>query len=591
MNLSPDNRIAGVLVPLFALRSESDLGIGDVGSLREFIDWIAGIGFKLVQLLPINETGSDNSPYNAISAMAIEPTTLYLGPDSPEDLTRQDVDFALGEVVPPAAKRADASTPLRTSLSKLRRGGVKYRLVKKLKRRLLEKAFANFSARANQDRRTAFRKFCEEEAAWLHDYVFFRALMEQNGESPAWNGWPAQHQSIQRAKAWLHDLPPDRQKTIIERQSFFSYVQWTAHQQWREMKSYAEAHGVALMGDIPFGVSYYSADVFARPDEFMLEWSGGAPPEPHFKDDAFTQKWGQNWGIPLYRWDRMGANNFESWRQRIRAIRRIFHLFRIDHVLGFYRIYAFPWRPRRNKQFLPLDQGEMLKRTSGRAPHFVPRDDQTPENCEANKGDGEKYLRVVLEEAGATRVIGEDLGMVPDYVRPSLRSLGIAGFKIPQWKTSDGEITPGDKYERLSVATYATHDHKPLRALWEEAFERATATSDQSRFELEKIARFAGLAPKIDPAQEGLAVASKSDFEKDFYPAIMEALFRSNAWIAIVMITDLLARKYRFNVPGTKTQWNWTRRMQRSVAQLRASPNVQRRMHLIHQLLEKTGRV
>ena len=146
MNLSPDNRIAGVLVPLFALRGENDLGVGDVSALREFIDWIAGIGFKLVQLLPINETGSDNSPYNAISAMAIEPTTLYLGPDSPEDLTRQDVDFALGEVVPSAAKRADASTPLRTSLSKLRRGGVKYRLVKKLKRRLLEKAFANFSA-------------------------------------------------------------------------------------------------------------------------------------------------------------------------------------------------------------------------------------------------------------------------------------------------------------------------------------------------------------------------------------------------------------------------------------------------------------
>src|SRR5881628_1984976 len=98
MNLSPEKRIAGVLVPLFALRGENDLGIGDLGALREFIDWIAEIGFTLVQLLPINETGADNSPYNAISAIAIEPTTLYLGPDSPEDLTRPDVDFALGEV-------------------------------------------------------------------------------------------------------------------------------------------------------------------------------------------------------------------------------------------------------------------------------------------------------------------------------------------------------------------------------------------------------------------------------------------------------------------------------------------------------------
>ena len=332
------------------------------------------------------------------------------------------------------------------------------------------------------------------------------------------------------------------------------------------------------MGDIPFGVSYYSADVFARPDEFALDWSGGAPPEPYFKDDEFTQKWGQNWGIPLYRWDRMRANNFEWWRERVRAVRSIFHLFRIDHVLGFYRIYAFPWRPRKNKQFLPLDRNEMLEQTGGRAPHFAPRDDETSENREANKREGEEYLRVILEESGATRVIGEDLGMVPDYVRPNLRSLGIAGFKIPQWEVHNERITPGNKYERLSVATYTTHDHKPIRALWEEAFEHPTVTSEQSRFDLAKIAVFAGLNPTI----------GKTDFEKDFYPAIMEALFKSEAWIAILMITDLLARKYRFNVPGTAANLNWTRRMQRTVAELRAS---QERMRLIRELLEKSGRI
>jgi 4-alpha-glucanotransferase len=564
MNLSPDKKIAGVLVPLFALRGENDLGIGDVSALREFIDWTAGIGFRLVQLLPINEIGTDNSPYNAVSALAIEPTTLHLAPNSPEDLTREDFEGVLADV----------------DLVKLRNGEVRYRHVKKLKRLLLEKAFANFSAHASEDRRFGFREFCEQEAAWLHDYAFFRALMEENDESAAWTRWPAQHQSIKRAREWLHDLPQDRQRAIAQRQDFFCYAQWIAHQQWREMKLYAEERGVALMGDIPFGVSYYSADVFAHPDEFMLDWCGGAPPEPHFKDDEFTQKWGQNWGIPLYRWDRMRANNFEWWRERVRAARRIFHLFRIDHVLGFYRIYAFPWRPRKNKQFLPLESEEMLERTGGRAPHFAPRDDQTAENCEANKRDGEEYLRVVLEEAGAARVIGEDLGAVPDYVRPNLRSLGIAGFKIPQWEVYHEQVTPGDKYERLSVATYTTHDHKPIRALWEEAFERHTATSDQSRFELAKIAMFSGIDPKID----------KIDFEKDFYPAIMAALFKSEAWIAIVMITDLLPRKYRFNVPGTPANLNWTRRMQRTVADLRGSRKTEARMRLIHDLLEKTGR-
>jgi 4-alpha-glucanotransferase len=565
VNLSPEKKIGGVLAPLFALRGENDLGIGDLGALREFIDWSAGIGFRLVQLLPINETGADNSPYNAISAMAIEPTTLQLAANSPEDLTRDDFNSVMADV----------------DLARLRRGEVKYRQVKKLKRRLLEKAFANFCGHAEKKLQLEFEKFCKEEAEWLNDYAFFRVLMEENDESATWTRWSAEHQSIERARDWLHDLPQDRQAALRNRQNFFCYVQWIAHKQWRQIKLYAEECGVALMGDIPFGVSYYSADVFARPDEFALDWSGGAPPEPYFKDDEFTQKWGQNWGIPLYRWDRMRANNFEWWRERVRAIRRIFHLFRIDHVLGFYRIYAFPWRPRKNKQFLPLDWQEMLARTGGRAPHFAPRDDETSENCDANKREGEEYLRVALAEAGATRVIGEDLGAVPDYVRPSLRSLGIAGFKIPQWEVYHEQVTPGEKYEQLSVATYTTHDHKPIRALWEEAFERSAATSEQSKFELAKIALFAGFDPKID----------KIDFEKDLYPAIMEALFKSEAWIAIVMITDLLARRYRFNVPGTPANLNWRRRMQRNVAQLRSSRNVQARMRLIRDLLEKSGRI
>lgn len=565
MDLSPEKKIAGVLVPLFALRGENDLGIGDISALREFIDWAAEIGFKLVQILPINEIGAENSPYNTISALAIEPTTLHFGPDSPEDLTRKDFDAALADL------------DLRT----LPRGRVKYRYVKKLKRRLLEQAFANFSHRTDEDRRSSFRKFCEEEAVWLRDYALYRVLMEENDDSPAWSRWSAHHQSSEKARSWLRNLPEHRQTALRDRQSFFCYAQWIAHQQWREIKSYAEQRGVALMGDIPFGVSYHSADVFARPDEFMLDWGGGAPPEAYFKDDEFTQKWGQNWGIPLYRWDKMRASNFEWWRERVRAVRRIFHLFRIDHVLGFYRIYAFPWRPRRNKQFLSLDWHEMLKRTGGCAPHFVPRDDKTPENCEANKREGEEYLRVVLDEAGATRVIGEDLGAVPDYVRPSMRSLGVAGFKIPQWEANGAQITPGDKYEGLSVATYATHDHKPIRALWDEAVEQSTATWQQARLELEKIAVFAGLDPRIE----------NYNFDKEFYPAIMEALFKSNAWIAITMITDLLARKHRFNVPGTTANSNWTRRIQRSVGQLRASRKERKRMQLIRELLWKTARI
>jgi 4-alpha-glucanotransferase len=277
----------------------------------------------------------------------------------------------------------------------------------------------------------------------------------------------------------------------------------------------------------------------------------------------------------------MRANNFQWWRDRVRGTRRIFHFFRIDHVQGFYRVYAFPWRPERNKEFLPLDQHQMLERTGGRAPHFSPRDDDTPENREANKREGEQCLRVVLEEAGAARVVGEDLGVVPEYVRPNLQYLSIGGFKIPQWEVRDGMIIPGEGYERLSVATYATHDHEPIRAFWEEALELpGSETGHQARATVEKIALFAGLNSKID----------ELDYEKHFYPAVMHALFRCNSWIAVVMITDLLARKDRFNVPGTKANLNWTRRIQRPIAKLRSSRKERQRMQLIRDFVDKTGR-
>ena len=566
MNLSPEQKIAGVLAPLFALRTETDLGIGDLEALRQFIDWAAGIGFKIVQLLPINEMGGDHSPYNAISAVALEPTTLYLAPGSPEDLSQEDFDEVIAE----------------HDLEKLRQGAVKHDRVRRLKFELLGKAFASFSRRGEADPgcATSFDSFCAAEGAWLLDYAFFRALMEENGNSERWDQWREEHRTADLARDWLAAQTTEVRRRFSERESFFKYVQWVAFDQWSAVRADAEERGVALMGDIPFGVNLYSADVFSRRDEFGLDWSGGAPPEPYFKDDEFTQKWGQNWGIPLYRWDVMRTRNLAWWRQRVRGVRKIFHVFRIDHVLGFYRIYAFPWRPTRNPEFLPLSWDEMRARTGGAIPQFYPRDDSRWENCEANRREGEDYLRMVLEESGDTRVVGEDLGTVPDYVRPSLHSLGVAGFKIPQWEMTQARVTKGENYERLSVSTYATHDHKPVRAMWDEAQDATAPTRDQTRGDLLKIAEFAGIQPR-----EGL------DYLADFYPGIMNALFESNAWIAIVMITDLLARKDRFNVPGTAAKSNWSRRMHKTVARLDASPAIRKRMRFIRELLETTGRI
>ncbi|MEO5720407.1 MAG: 4-alpha-glucanotransferase [Chthoniobacterales bacterium] len=564
INLSPDNRIPGVLTPLFALRTEDDLGIGDLEGLRQFVDWSAGVGFKVVQLLPINETGGDNSPYNAISAMALEPMTLHLAPGSPEDLTCSDYDEVLAGF----------------DLAKLRKGSVKYDKVRLVKRALLEKAFARFETREVAS--ASFADFCAAEKAWLDDYVFFRALMEENGGRETWDQWAEGQRSANEARIWRAAQETKTRTRFTRQENFFRYVQWVAFTQWAEAKRFAEARGIALMGDIPFGVSYYSADVFSRTSEFALDWSGGAPPEPYFKEDKFTQKWGQNWGIPLYDWNAMRANGFAWWRERVRGVHQIFHVFRIDHVLGFYRIYAFPWRPERNPEFLPLDWEEMRQRTGGRWPQFAPRDDEAHEKAEANRREGEEYLRVILEAAGSTRLVGEDLGTVPKYVRPSLQSLGIAGFKIPQWETTaDEQPVPGEHYQRLSVATYATHDHKPLRATWDDAFHGEGEGQEQARDDLERIAKFAGIE----------ATSAELDYERAFYLPVMEALFRSEAWMAIVMITDLLARKDRFNVPGTAADSNWSRRLQLTVARLGASRSVKHRMKLVRGLIEKTGRV
>ncbi len=564
MNLSPDKKIAGVLTPLFALRREKDLGIGDLEALRQFIDWAAQIGFKLVQLLPINEMGGDHSPYNAISAVALEPTTLYLAPGSPEDLTREDFDDVVREV----------------DLDKLRKGPVKYARVRRLKLALLRKAYSHFVR--TEGGNATFEQFCKSEAGWLDDYAFFRALMEENGGRETWDHWQKEHQSAAQAREWLRAQSEEARRRFAERESFFKYVQWVAWEQWSAIRAYAEQRGVALMGDIPFGVNLYSADVYSHRDQFAIEWSGGAPPEPYFKDDEFTQKWGQNWGIPLYRWDVMRERNLDWWRWRVRGVRKIFHVFRIDHVLGFYRIYAFPWRPGRNQEFLPLSSDAMRAKTGGTFPQFYPRDDSNGENSEANRREGEAYLHAVLEESGETRVVGEDLGTVPDYVRPSLRSLGIAGFKIPQWENHpDGRTIPGQEYQRVSVATYATHDHKPLRAMLEDAFEQTTPDTELARQDLGKIVQFAGVT-----ASEGAL-----DFDRDFYGPVMEGLFRCESWLALVMITDLLARKDRFNVPGTATSSNWSRRMWKTVEGLKQSRRVKQQMRLIGELLEKTGRL
>jgi 4-alpha-glucanotransferase len=578
MLLTPDQPLAGILAPLFALRRENDLGIGDVGALRDLVDWAAEQGFGVVQLLPINETGNDHSPYNAVSSVALEPTTLELSPETIPDLSEADFAEVTGGF----------------DLDLLRAGPVDYPQVRSLKLRLLDRAFGHFSAhgwKQNDRRARKFRTFCKAENAWLDDYALFRVLMDENGGTERWDIWPQDRQNAATARHWLAAQRPAVRRHFEIQIRGAKYRQWLVWQQWREAKAYADTRGVALMGDIPFGVSYYSADTWGTPEIFDLKWSGGCPPERILEVDEFTKKWGQNWGIPLYRWDVLRARNFDWWRQRVRKVRDVFHLFRIDHVLGVFRIYGFPWRPQFNADFLPLTPDEAAARTDGELPHFVAHADDSPEHQAANCAQGEEILEVLIEECGQWRLIGEDLGEVPPYVRPCLQRLEIAGFKIPQWEDEpSGAMIDGSKYERLSLVTYATHDHEPLLAMWEGWMSAIRAAEhggpetwparDRAWQQCRRFARYAGFdVPELAP------------WTDDIHERLLGAILRSNSWLCVFMITDLFATSQRFNIPGAVSESNWSQRLEQPVGQWKDDPKRRAKLARIRKILAETGRL
>jgi 4-alpha-glucanotransferase len=570
MKLSPDQALAGILVPVFAIRTEEDLGIGDTDGVRQMMDWCHKQGLNIFQTLPINETSDDNSPYNAISSLAIDPATLAVSPRFVPDLSRQKFN----QIARPKLLR------------ELRRGPVHYAKVKVLKRALLQAAFDTFITwhfNPGTTRAGLFRRFLNDNADWLADYALFRVLMEENGNSPAWDRWLPAHQTPPRARAWLLSLPEKQRGALSRRQLFFMYVQWLAFDQWQALKDYGDGKKVFLMGDIPFGVGRYSADVWANRALFDLEWSGGAPPEKFFKVDAFTEKWGQNWGMANYRWDELRRRNFDWWRTRVGNIQKAFHLCRIDHTPGFFRIYSFPWTPDRNAEFLPLDETQAAARTGGRLPGFKPFPDDTFEHKTANQQQGEEILRVVLEAAGDTVIVAEDIGVVPDYLPATLQKLGIPGFRIPSFfRENDGRYADPAQYPRLSLVQPATHDHPPLAAAWAEHWQNIDAGRDvgNNLAELQRWMDFAGIDEEEPPRE----------FTGRLHEAYLRAVLQSNSWLAVVMITDVFGQLPRFNTPGSVSPDNWSARLPGTVRELDADPLLQARANTFSRLAREAQR-
>lgn len=540
----PRARIAGVTVPLFSLRSARGWGIGEIGDLPAFAQWIREAGLRLVQLLPLGEiAGSETSPYGALTAFGIDPMYVSLAdvPDLGNDaqaalerarLHRSQDDAAYGEL-----DRASAS---RT---------VDYAAVRTLKQHALRVAFGRFhdaELRRGSPRAHGFRAFTQRNEGWLADYALFRALKDAHGGVAWWSFAPGLRDRRPEALA-------EARGSLAREILYHEYTQWLAHVQWYDARARLRAIGVEIMGDLPFMVGRDSADVWANQGEFRDDAGVGAPP------DAFDAD-GQDWGLPPYDWRVMQANDFAWLRRRCRYTASLYDRFRIDHLVGFYRTYM-----RRHDQ--RVDERGKLR------PGFF-----SPEGDAAQLEHGERVISAMLEASreGGAQLIGEDLGVIPPWVRTSLPKLGVPGYKVLIWEKDEKngavEFRDPKAYPPLSVACFGTHDTSPVAAWWESlgAAERAAVTRLPGLRE-----HAGGLGDTFTPA---------------VHRALVDLLNGSASELVLFLVQDLLGTKDRINTPSTVGAHNWSYRLPATVDALRADPGICELTEMVRKSVEKSGR-
>ena len=542
-------KTTGILIPAFSTRREGDLGIGDVEGMRHWVDWAARHGIGFLQLLPINENGTDESPYSGISSIALDPIYLTFGEGHIPFLIEGDV----------AARRRELGE------EKLNADLVDYRPVRFVKGELLESSYSRFCKRAGETLTSEFAAFKEQHHEWLPDYCIFKLLIQIHGAHLTWDEWPEECRTPDGALAFIADLREKSPETIAAQLDYFAYIQWLCFRQWLDLRAHADSVGVKLMGDIPIGVAFHSADVFFHRNSFKTDWFGGTAPEGFNADNPFIHEWGQNWGVPLYDWDAMGNNGFTWWRSRLNHLTEIFGMFRIDHILGFYRIYGFPWHPRHNHKFLGLNHQEAAEITGGPLPRWFDHPDQTHDQKLCNRAAGDYRLRAIIDAAGDAEVIAEDLGWVPEYVRPHLEELGIAGYRIPHWDSyEDGSPVMGDVFPENSFTSYSTHDHDSLIATWENCrqnmeehrlrpTEHTHWPAEGCANSLRLLAGFAGIPMPEDNQWP--------EYSTSIHWSLIKSLLEANSRYAVLMVTDLFALRDRINTPGTSGNTNWRLRL------------------------------
>jgi len=311
----PSWKGAGVAIPVFSLRSKKGWGIGEFYDLKLMIDWAVVTGQKMIQTLPINDTilyhsNYDSYPYNAVSVYALHPVYLHLD--------------AVGKIKDPERKAYYADRKKEFNAKSF----ADYQAVMNLKWEYLREVYADTGKKVLKS--AEFKQFFDTNKVWLVSYAVFSYLRDLYG-TPEFTTWP--HFSVYKAEE-IEQLARPENDSYAEI-AFFYFLQFHLTKQLTEVHEYARSQGICIKGDIPIGVSPRSVDAWVEPENFTTSMQAGAPPD----DFSVT---GQNWGFPTYNWERMAKDDYSWWKNRFRKLAEYFDAYRIDHILGFFRIWEIP---------------------------------------------------------------------------------------------------------------------------------------------------------------------------------------------------------------------------------------------------------
>ncbi len=567
---------AGTVIPIFSLRSEGSFGVGDFGDLQKMIDWCAKTRQRVLQVLPINDTNmtytwQDSYPYNSISIYALHP---------------QYTDFRQLPQLKDKERKAYYDA-LQKELNALPQ--IDYERMNNAKLAYLRELFAQEGSKMMKTE--AFKTFFEQNKDWLVPYAAFCHYRDMYGTA-SFTEWPDHKTFTEKERESMSKTTTKIYKEV----AFWYFVQFNLDQQMHAAHAYARKQRVILKGDIPIGISRDGVEAWVEPKYFNLNGQAGAPP------DAFSAD-GQNWGFPTYNWDVMLADGCQWWVRRFRKMAEYFDAYRIDHVLGFFRIWEIPMPHKSGLmgQFSPalgmsieeiaaygveFNEGLFLV-DHKRSDRWHPRIAVQYQEAYTQLSDDQKYhfnqlyndyfyrrnnqfwyteaMKKLPKLTQATRMLvcAEDLGMVPDcvpWVMNELRILSLEIQSMPKDPTTRFGHLSRNPYR--SVDTISTHDMATLRQWWDEDEERT-----QSYF---NTMLYRG-GPAPHPLPDWLA---KDIVSRHLTSPSMLCLISFQDWMSIdekLRLPD--ANAERINIPANPRHY-WRYRMHLTIEQLLAADDL-----------------